>query len=113
MTWAERVGDVATNLALVAINLARIFTLLIRIATERVDAFITGLAERSESGIQPTETRGNVWVRLPAAVSWGVAAVALRTLSVLTVFARQAAVTVDEFFRILAEGETPGGQAAA
>ncbi len=106
MTWAERVGDLGKNIALVSINLARIFTLLLRIAAERVDGFITGLGEKSEEGLSPSAaSNGNAWIKLPAAVLWGLAAVALRFISIGTVFVRQVSVTVDEFFRILAEGE--------
>ena len=106
MTWAERVGDLATNVALVFINLARIFTLLIRILSEKLDSFITGLGERSEVGLRSTDAPGSTWLSLPAAVLWGVAAVALRFVSIATVFVRQLSVTVDEFFRVLAEGES-------
>jgi hypothetical protein len=108
MTWAERVGDLATSVALVLINLARVVTYLVRIAADKLDDFVTGLAERSEGGIsrsaQPT-TR--VWVGIIAQVAWGIAAIVLRTASVITVFVRQAATTVDEFFRALAEESGP------
>ncbi|MBI2866049.1 MAG: hypothetical protein HYX99_01640 [Chloroflexi bacterium] len=105
MTWAERVGDLATNITLVVINLVRIFTMLFRIGAERVDGFVTGLAQRSELGIAPTEIPGGAWVRLPASVFWGVSAILLRVISIFTVFVRQLTTTVDEFFRVLAEGE--------
>ncbi len=106
MTWADRVGDLAMNLALVVINLARIFTLLARILTQKLDEFVTGLGERSEAGLQRTEPPGAAqWVRLPASVLWGVAAVVLRALSIVTVFLRQLTAAIDEFFRVLAEGE--------
>lgn len=108
MTWAERVGDLATNVALVLINFARIFSLLLRILTERLDEFVTGLGERSEAGLTRTSTPGgNTWIGLPAAVLWGVAAVLLRALSIVTVFARQLFAAIDEFFRVLAEGQGP------
>lgn len=108
MTWAERVGDLATNVALVLINFARIFSLLLRILTEKLDEFVTGLGERSESGLMRTATPGgNTWIGLPAAVLWGVAAVLLRALSIVTVFARQLFAAIDEFFRVLAEGQNP------
>ena len=108
MTWAERVGDLATNLALVLINFARIFTLLFRILTEKLDEFITSLGERSEAGLTRTTTpSGNTWIGLPATVLWGIAAVLLRALSIVTVFARQLFAAIDEFFRVLAEGQGP------
>ncbi len=103
MTWAERVGDLATNLALVLINAVRIVTYLLRILTERVDALVTGLGERSEQGLARTEPRG--WVRIVTNAFLGIAAIVLRLLSIVTVLARQLATTVDEFFRVLAEGE--------
>lgn len=111
MTWAERVGDLATNGALVLINFIRIFTLILRIAAGAVDGFVTGLAERSEGGISPVGTGNRTWVSLPAAVAWGIAAILLRALSVLTVFARQATTTADEFFRTLAEDRQPAAPA--
>ncbi len=107
MTWAERFGDLATNVALVVINAVRIVTLLLRIAAEKVDGFVTALAERGEEGISRTSTSGRAWIALPAAVAWGLAAILLRALSVVTVLARRAAFTLDEFLRVLAEGEGP------
>jgi len=101
MTWAERVGDLATNLALIVINLLRIFTLVFRIAAEKLDTFVTNLAERSEGGISRTGRGGSGWISLPAAVAWGVAAVILRAASVVTVFLRQVTATVDEFLEAL------------
>ena len=106
MTWADRVGDLATNIALVLINLARIFTLAARILAGKLDELVTSLGERSEQGLTRTDAPGGAWVRLPAAVLWGVAAVVLRALSIVTVFLRQLTTAVDEFFRVLAEGET-------
>ncbi|MBI2171188.1 MAG: hypothetical protein HYU30_04095 [Chloroflexi bacterium] len=95
----------ATQIALVLINLARVFTIPIRFAAERLDGFITSLAERSEEGIRPAEAPRVGWTRIIAAVFWGIAAVALRIGSIVTVFTRQLAVTVDDFFRALAERE--------
>lgn len=104
MTWAERVGDVATNLALVLINLGRIFTYLLAQATRALDGFVTNLADASTAGIARTETaRG--WVRFPTAVVLGVAMLVLRVLSIVTILARRLAETLDEFLRVLAEGE--------
>ena len=105
MTWAERFGDLAANVALVTINLARIFTLLALIAAEKLDNLITALAERGEERIRPTEVSPRAWLHLPAAVLWGIASIILRVASIVTVFVRQAASTIDEFFRVLAEGE--------
>ena len=67
------------------------------------DGLVTNLAEKSESGITPTGSTAKSWVSLPAAVAWGVAAIVLRTVSIITVFARQLTETVDEFLRSLAE----------
>ena len=108
MTWAERVGDLATNVVLVIINFLRIFTLLLRIAAEWIDRFVTNLAERSESGISRTGSTGSGWISLPASVAWGIAAVLLRATSVITVFARQITAMLDGFLEALggeAEGE--------
>jgi len=107
MTWAERVGDLATNIVLVIINFLRIFTLLLRIAAEWIDRFVTSLAERSEGGISRTGSSGNAWISLPASVAWGIAAVLLRAASVITVFVRQITATVDGFLEALA-GESGG-----
>ncbi len=71
MTWAERFGDLAVNVMLVALNLIRIFTLLLRIATERIDELVTALSERSEGGIRQSDTRTGSWISLPASVLWG------------------------------------------
>lgn len=108
MTWAERVGDFATNVALVIINLGRLVTLLLRVAAELLDRFVTNLAERSEGGISAVGATARSWVSLPTAVFWGIAAIVLRAASVVTVFARQATETVDDFLRTLAEEATAG-----
>lgn len=105
MTWAERVGDLAASIALVAINLARIFTLLARVLAQKLDDLVVVLGERSEGGLSRTEAPGASWVRLPAAVLWGIAAIVLRALSIVTVFLRQLTATIDDFFRVLAEGD--------
>src|SRR5579884_1289782 len=104
MTWTERVGDVATTVALLLVNLGRIVTLLVRVAATTLDRFVTNLAERGESGITRSGTSARSWVGLPAAVAWGVAAIALRGLSVVTVFTRQVAETADDFLRTLVDG---------
>ncbi len=105
MTWAERVGDLATNVALVGINLARIFTLAASILATKVDDLVTSLGERSENGLARTDTAAGTWVHLPAAVLWGIAAIGLRLISIVTVFVRQLANAADDFFRTLAEGQ--------
>lgn len=102
MTWAERVGDLATNVVLVIINSLRIFTLLLRIAAEWIDRFVTSLAERSEGGINRTGPTGSAWISLPASVAWGIAAILLRAASVITVFVRQITATLDGFLEALA-----------
>ncbi|MFQ5523802.1 MAG: hypothetical protein ACE5F5_09530 [Acidimicrobiia bacterium] len=104
MTWAERFGDLATNVALVLINALRIITLLVSIAADKVDGFVTSLAERSEGGISPASGAARGWLSLPASVAWGIAAIALRAISVVTVFLRQAAATIDGFLEALSEG---------
>ena len=106
MTWAQRVGDLLTSAALVVIGLARLFTFLARVLAQKVDELLVALGERSEAGLSRTEASREAWLRLPAAVLWGVAAILLRALSVVTVFLRQLTATVDDFFRVLAEGET-------
>jgi hypothetical protein len=107
VTWAERFGDLATNVALVLINALRIVTLLVSIAADKLDDFITALAERSEGGISPASGTARGWLSLPASVAWGIAAIALRATSVVTVFIRQAAATVDGFLEALSEGPEP------
>ncbi|MFQ5516387.1 MAG: hypothetical protein ACE5E8_02335 [Acidimicrobiia bacterium] len=108
MTWAERVGDLATNVALVLVNAARIVTVPVRVLAEKLDQLVTNLAERSETGISRSSAPGRSWVSIVAQVAWGVAAVALRILSVATVFVRQVATTLDDFLRTLAEGDRTG-----
>jgi hypothetical protein len=113
MTWSERVGDLATNIILVLVNAIRILTLAMRILARILDGLVTSLGERSEQGLSRTGVAsGAEWLQLPARVAWGIAAVALRVISIATVFLRQATEAIDEFFRVLAEGEgapTGGG----
>ena len=113
MTWTERVGDVATTVALLLVNLGRIVTLFVRVATTALDRFVTNLAERGESGMAGSGTSARSWVGLPAAVAWGAAAIVLRALSVVTVFARQVAETADDFLRSLTDDGTAPGPAPA
>ena len=87
MTWAERFGDLATNVALIAINTARVFTLLIRILTEKLDDLITWLAERGEEGIKRTDASVTAWLALPASVLFGTSSVVLRVAGIATVLA--------------------------
>lgn len=103
MTWAERVGDLFTNIALVIINALRIVTVPLRVAAEKIDGLVTNLAERSETGISRSEVPGRTWVGIVAQVAWGIAAIVLRVISVATVFVRQVVTTVDDFLRALAE----------
>ena len=105
MTWSERVGDLASNIALVAVNAIRILTLPAKLLSEKLDTFVSGLGETSEKGLAPADTPRNSWLRLPSAVFWGIAAIILRTLSIATVFVRQACSTIDDFLRVLVEGE--------
>ncbi|GBD85163.1 hypothetical protein BMS3Abin02_01567 [bacterium BMS3Abin02] len=109
MTWAERVGDLATNLALVVINAFRILTVPVRVAAEKLDDLVTSLAERSETGISRTPSPGRTWVAIIAQVAWGIAAVVLRVFSVVTVLVRQVVTAIDEFFRDLAEAQSSVG----
>jgi hypothetical protein len=122
MTWTERVGDFAATVALLLVNLGRIVTLFARVAATALDGFVTNLAERGETGIT-RGTTARAWVGLPAAVAWGVAAIVLRALSVVTVFVRQVTETSDDFLRALTgengylaapapEDSPTGGQAA-
>lgn len=106
MTWSERVGDLATNIVLVLINLVRIVTLAARILARIFDGLVTSLGERSEQGLSRAGVAsGAEWLALPSRVAWGVAAIALRVISIATVFLRQVTEAIDEFFRVLAEGE--------
>lgn len=103
MTWAERVGDLARNIALTSINFFRLFTVILRVVTEKIDGLVVALAEHGEEGIRPTEMGARTYIRLPVLVAWGIASILLRAVSLLTVFARQVATTADELLRHLAE----------
>lgn len=106
MTWAERVGDLATRLVLVLLTALRIITELIRLIAVTLDRFVMDLAERSEAGLQRTEaTTDRAWVRLPGAVLLGLALIVLEFLTIFTVLLRQAATKVNDFIVGLAEGE--------
>ena len=103
MTWAERVGDLARNIALTTINFFRLFTVILRVVTERIDGLIVALAEHGEEGIKATDMNARTYIRLPTLVAWGIVSILLRAVSLLTVFARQVATTADELLRHLAE----------
>jgi hypothetical protein len=105
MTWAERVGDLATQLTLVFINAIRIITELLRLLFVTLDRFVMGLGEQSESGLRRTESSERAWVRLPGMVLLGIAFVLLQFLAIFTVLFRQAATKLNDFVVALAEGE--------
>jgi len=105
MTWAERVGDLATRLALVILTAIRIVTEILRLLFVTLDRLVMDLGERSEGGLQRIETADRAWVRLPGSVLLGIAFVVLRFLEIFTVFFRQAATKLNDFVVGLAEGE--------
>jgi len=112
MTWAERVGDLATTVVLVFINFIRLFTIPLRLAAQAVDGLVVNLAELSERGIRPAAevpvlTGWRSWVQAFASVLLGIAWIILRLVSIVTVFVRQLTATVDDFFRALAEAPAP------
>lgn len=114
MTWAERVGDLATRLALVILAAVRIVTELLRLLFVTLERFVMDLGERSEAGLQRTETVDRAWVRLPGSVLLGIAFVVLQFLAIFAVFFRQASTKLNDFVVGLAEGEERimGGSAA-
>ena len=105
MTWAERVGDLATRLALVILTAIRIVTELLRLLFVALDRLVVVLGERTEVGLQRTETVERAWVRLPGSVLLGIAFVLLQFLAIFTVLFRQASTTLNDFVIGLAEGE--------
>jgi len=105
MTWAERVGDLATRLILVVLMTVRIFTELLRLIFVTLDRFVMDLGERSEGGLRRMEASERAWVRLPGAVLLGLAFVILSFLGIFTVLFRQAATKLNDFVVGLAEGE--------
>jgi len=111
MTWAERVGDLATRLTLVLLMAIRIVTELLRLFFVTLDRFVTDLAERSEGGLRRTEATERAWVRLPGAVLLGLAYAVLLFFSIFTVFLRQGSTLLNDFVISLAEGEPPVGGA--
>ena len=114
MTWAERVGDLATRLALVILTAMWIVTELLRLLFVTVERFVVDLGERTETGLQRTETAERAWVRLPGSVLLGIAFVLLQLLAIFAVFFRQASTKLNDFIVGLAEGEERimGGSAA-
>lgn len=105
MTWAERVGDLATRLTLVVLLTIRIFTEILRLVFVTLDRFVTDLGERSEAGLRRTETAERAWIRLPGSVLLGLAFVILQFLAIFTVLFRQAATKLNDLIVGLAEGE--------
>ncbi len=105
MTWAERVGDLATQIALVLLNTIRIVTELVRLLFLNLDRFVSGLGDESESGLRGLEASDRAWVRLPGSVLLGIAFVVLLLLSIFTVLLRQASTRVNDFVVSLADGE--------
>ena len=105
MTWAERVGSLATQLTLVFLNALRIFTELLRLFFVTLDRFVMGLGEQSEAGLDRATASERTWVRLPGAVLLGIAFVVLQFLAIFTVLFRQLATKLNDFVVALAEGE--------
>jgi|GEM_PF-1883567 hypothetical protein len=105
MTWAERVGDLATRIALVVLLTIRIFTELIRLLFVTLDRFVTDLGERAEEGLRRVEAAERAWVRLPGSVLLGLAFIILAFLAIFTVLLRQASTKLNDFIVGLAEGE--------
>ena len=105
MTWAERVGDLASRLVLVVLTGLRIITELLRLVFVTLDRFVMELGEQSEAGLRRTEASERAWVRLPGAGLLGIALVVLQLLAVFTVLLRQAATKLNDFIVGLAEGE--------
>lgn len=105
MTWAERVGDVATRLALVILMALRIITELLRFLFVTLERFVVDLGERTEEGLRRTEVAERAWVRLPGSVLLGFAFAILQLLAIFMVLFRQATTKVNDFIVGLAEGE--------
>jgi len=105
MTWAERVGSLATQLTLVVLNALRIVTELARLLSLTLDRFVMGLGEESEAGLVRLGASERAWVRLPGSVLVGIALAFLQFLAIFTVFLRQAATKLNDFVVALAEGD--------
>ena len=105
MTWAERVGDLATRLVLVVLLTLRIITELVRLFFVALDALVMELGSRSEGGLTRMEANERAWVRLPGSVLLGAAFVLLGFVGIFTVLLRQACTKLNDFIVGLAEGE--------
>jgi hypothetical protein len=105
MTWADRVGDLATRMALVFLTALRIFTELLRLVFVTLDRFVMDLGGRSEEGLRASEGSDRAWVKLPATVLLGIAFLVLQLLAIFTVLLRQASTKLNDFVVGLAEGE--------
>jgi len=105
MTWAERVGDLATRLTLVVVTTIRIVTEILRLLFVTLDSLVTDLGQRSQEGLSRAETSERAWVRLPGLVLLGVAYAILALLAIGTVLLRQAFTKLNDFVAGLAEGE--------
>lgn len=105
MTWAERVGDLATRLTLVVLMAIRIITEILRLVFVTLDRFVMDLGERTEEGLRRTEAAERAWVKLPGSVLLGLAFVILQLLAIFTVLFRQAATKLNDLVVGLAEGE--------
>lgn len=105
MTWAERVGDLATRMVMVVLMTVRIITELVRLFFVMLDSFVMDLGGRSERGLTGLETAGRTWVKLPGMVLLGIAFVILQFIAIFTVFFRQASTKLNDFVIGLAEGE--------
>ncbi|SRR5579883_2802489 len=105
MTWAERVGDLATRLVMVILMALRIITELVRLFFVMLDSFVMDLGGRSERGLSGLDAASRTWVRLPGMVLLGIAFVILQFIAIFTVFFRQASTKINDFVIGLAEGE--------
>jgi hypothetical protein len=105
MTWAERVGDLATRLALVILTAIRIVTELLRLLFVSLDLLVVKLGEFTETGLRGTTTAERAWVRLPGSFLLGIAFLVLQLLAIFTVLFRQTSTTLNDFILGLAEGE--------
>jgi len=105
MTWAERVGDLGTRLALVILTAVQIVTVFLRFFFVLLDRFIVRLGEFAETGLQGAVAAERAWVRLPGSVFLGIIFLVLQFLAIFTVLFRQASTTLNDFIVGLAEGE--------
>src|SRR5207245_11561359 len=102
---AALVGVLSPRLALVILTAIRIVTDLLRLLFVTVERFVMDLGERTEAGLQRTETTERAWVRLPGSVLLGIAFLLLEFLAIFAVFFRQAATKLNDFILGLTEGE--------